>query len=225
MSREELDAEWAKARNYNDLLQTTTITDPFSDVNAVEPFTEYTQTLNIEGIMGHVEIPAITVELPIYHGVAEEVLAKGVGHIKSTALPVGGERTHAVLSAHSGLAEAKLFRELEKLEEGDYFFLYVLNEILAYQVDQIRVVEPDDISQLMPEAGKDYVTLLTCTPISINSHRLLVRGERCEMPDSQPESSDSPGGIDPVLVGIIVVVLLLLLYWYRKKHRDASASV
>ena len=127
MSREEIDTEWRKARNYNDLLKDTLATDPFSNVDAVEPFTEYAQTLDIEGIMGHIEIPMLDVNLPIYHSVSEEVLTKGVGHIKATALPVGGTRTHAVLAAHSGLPEAKLFNELEKLKAEDYFFLYILD--------------------------------------------------------------------------------------------------
>jgi len=224
MPKEEIDAEWERARNYNDLLKVTQVTDPFSNVNEVEPFTEYAMTLDIEGIMGHLEIPAIDVALPIYHGVSEEVLAKGVGHIKSTALPVGGERTHAVLSAHSGHPEAKLFNELGKLEIGDYFFLYILDEVLAYQVDQISVVEPEDISLLMPEEGKDYVTLLTCTPIGINSHRLLVRGVRSEIPDQQSESSEQPFAINPVLVGVILAVLLLLIYLY-KKHKRSNKRV
>lgn len=223
MSREEIDAEWTKARNYNDLLQDTTVTDPFTNVDTVEPFTEYAQTLNIAGIMGYIEIPAIKVELPIYHGVAEEVLAKGVGHIKSTALPVGGERTHAVLSAHSGLAEAKLFSDLEKIIEGDYFLIYILDEILAYRVDQIKVVEPDDISLLMPVAGKDYVTLLTCTPIGINSQRLLVRGERCEMPEQEPESG-SPWRGKYLLLAAIILAILLFLHLDRRRRKQVKEA-
>lgn len=219
LSQEQIDQEWEKARNYNDLLQAGTVTDPFSDVAHVEPFTEYEETLNIEGIMGYIEIPAINADLPIYHGVSEEVLMRGAGHIKSTALPVGGASTHAVLAAHSGLPEARLFNDLETLQEGDYFFIYVLNEVLAYQVDQISVVEPDDVSQLQPEEGKDYVTLLTCTPIGINTHRLLVRGERCEMPKPKPESNGRSLKIDWVLVVLAGLILLLLFYLYRKRRK------
>ena len=219
LSQEQIDQEWEKARNYNDLLQAGTVTDPFSDVAHVEPFTEYEETLNIEGIMGYIEIPAINADLPIYHGVSEEVLMRGAGHIKSTALPVGGASTHAVLAAHSGLPEARLFNELESLQEGDYFFIYVLNEVLAYQVDQISVVEPDDISQLQPEEGQDYVTLLTCTPIGVNSHRLLVRGARCEMPEPKPESNARSLDMVWILAGLIAVILLLLIYRHRKKRK------
>ncbi|MGL6199260.1 MAG: class C sortase [Lachnospiraceae bacterium] len=219
LSQEQIEEEWVKARKYNDLLQDGTVTDPFSDVDYVEPFTEYDQTLNINGIMGYIEIPAINADIPIYHGVSEEVLMKGVGHIKSTALPVGGVSTHCVLPAHSGLPEVRLFNDLEKLQEGDYFFIYVINETLAYQVDQISVVEPDDISLLQPADGKDYVTLLTCTPISINSHRLLVRGERCEMPEPRPVGNSRSWDIDWIFVLIIVVILLLLIHIYRKHHR------
>jgi len=221
LTQDQIDHEWEKARNYNDLLQAGTVTDPFSDVAHVEPFTEYERTLDIGGIMGYIEIPEIDVDLPIYHGVSEEVLLKGVGHIKSTALPVGGASTHAVLPAHSGISEARLFNDLEELQEGDYFFIYVLDEILAYQVDQISVVEPDDISLLQPEEGKDYVTLLTCTPIGINTHRLLVRGERCEMPAPKPESNGRSMNIDWILMVIIAAILLLLIYilWKRRKRR------
>ena len=130
------------------------------------------------GMMGVLEIPCIEVELPIYHGIAEDVLQKGVGHISQTAFPVGGEGNHTVLSTHRGLPDARLFTDLDELEPGDAFYIRVLGNNLAYEVDQVEVVDPGDVSLLKPEEGKDYVTLLTCTPYGINSHRLLVRGSR-----------------------------------------------
>ena len=129
-------------------------------------------------MMGVLEIPCIEVELPIYHGIAEDVLQKGVGHISQTAFPVGGEGNHTVLSTHRGLPDARLFTDLDELEPGDAFYIRVLGNNLAYEVDQVEVVDPGDVSLLKPEEGKDYVTLLTCTPYGINSHRLLVRGSR-----------------------------------------------
>lgn len=142
---------------------------------------EYNQILNIsDGIMGSIRIPAIEVELPIFHGVSEEVLAKGVGHMPQSAFPVGGEGNHTVLTGHTGLPGAVLFTDLIQLREGDMFYLFVLGETLAYRVDQIRVVLPDEGKELEPVPGKDCCTLVTCTPYGINSHRLLVRGVREE---------------------------------------------
>lgn len=216
----QMEDEWKRAEEYNNLLQTSPITDPFSNVDKVEPFTEYDETLSMDGVMGYIEIPAIDVKLPIYHGVSEEVLKKGVGHIKATALPIGGKGTHCVLSAHSGLPEAKLFTNLEDLKEDDYFFIYVLDQEMAYKVNQITVVEPDDISKLTPEPDKDYVTLLTCTPIGINSHRLLVRGERCEMPEVvEQEETSQNSYIEIVLLIVLVLILLLILIIVRRRKR------
>ena len=128
--------------------------------------------------MGHVNIPEINVNLPIYHGTSEEVLQKGVGHLENTSLPVGGEDTHTVLSGHTGLPSAELFNNLSELEEGDEFYLHILGEVLAYKIDQIKVVEPQETSDLLIDPTKDYATLVTCTPYGVNSHRLLVRGTR-----------------------------------------------
>ena len=136
--------------------------------------------LEVREMIGHIEIPKIGQDLPVYAGTSEEVLQKGVGHLEGTSLPVGGNSTHSVLTAHSGLPEATLFTELRKLEIGDKFYIHNIKEILAYQVDQIKVVEPTDFNDLLIDPGHDYVTLLTCTPLMINTHRLLVRGHRVE---------------------------------------------
>lgn len=171
--------ELEKARAYNNGLSEVAFPDPFGHGGSLETVGEYEEILNVDrGMMGVLEIPCIEVELPIYHGIAEDVLQKGVGHISQTAFPVGGEGNHTVLSTHRGLPDARLFTDLDELEPGDAFYIRVLGNNLAYEVDQVEVVDPGDVSLLKPEEGKDYVTLLTCTPYGINSHRLLVRGSR-----------------------------------------------
>ena len=171
--------ELEKARAYNNGLSEVAFPDPFGHGGSLETAGEYEEILNVDrGMMGVLEIPCIEVELPIYHGIAEDVLQKGVGHISQTAFPVGGEGNHTVLSTHRGLPDARLFTDLDELEPGDAFYIRVLGNNLAYEVDQVEVVDPGDVSLLKPEEGKDYVTLLPCPPYGINSHRLLVRGSR-----------------------------------------------
>ena len=173
------EGELEKARSYNNSLSEVAFPDPFGHGGSLETAGDYEEILNVDrGMMGVLEIPCIEVELPIYHGIAEDVLQKGVGHISQTAFPVGGEGNHTVLSTHRGLPDARLFTDLDELEPGDAFYIRVLGNKLAYEVDQVEVVDPGDVSLLKPEEGKDYVTLLTCTPYGINSHRLLVRGSR-----------------------------------------------
>jgi len=154
--------------------------DEMTDEERALSEVEYMEALNIGEVMGYVEIPEFDIKLPIYHGTGEEILQRGIGHMERTSLPVGGEGTHCVLAGHRGLPSARMFRDLDKLEKGDIFLINTLDEMLAYEVDQIRVVEPTDASSLMIEEGKDLVTLLTCDPYMINSHRLLVRGHRTE---------------------------------------------
>ena len=165
------------------------------------------------GIMAYIEIPKIKCSLPIYHGTNEAVLQIAVGHLDWSALPVGGEGTHCVLSGHRGLPSAKLFTNLDQLREGDTFTLRVLDEVLCYEVDQIRIVEPQDTAALLPEPGQDLCTLVTCTPYGVNTHRLLVRGHRIETPDSADAirvTSDAMQ-IEPILVAPAVGVPLVLL--------------
>lgn len=140
----------------------------------------YDDLLAVTDAIGYLEIPKLNIYLPVYHGLEEETLQKGIGHIPETSLPIGGESTHCVLSGHSGLPAARLLTELDQMEEGDRFYIHVLDETLVYEVDQIAVVLPEDSSLVQIEEGKDYVTLLTCTPYGVNTHRLLVRGERVE---------------------------------------------
>ena len=176
---------------------------------------DYSSQLDIDGsgVMGYIEIPTIKVSLPIYHGTSDDVLQVAVGHLEWSSLPVGGESTHCVLSGHRGLPSAKLFTNLDQLREGDTFTLRVLDEVLCYEVDQIRIVEPQDTAALLPEPGQDLCTLVTCTPYGVNTHRLLVRGHRIETPDSADAirvTSDAMQ-IEPILVAPAVGVPLVLL--------------
>ncbi len=169
-SPEQIGGMLEQAKQYNEALQRG---DAVSSA-------AYDDLLAVTDAIGYLEIPKLGIYLPIYHGLEDEVLQKGIGHIPKTSLPVGGPSTHCVLSGHSGLPAARILTELDRLDEGDRFYLHVLDQTLAYEVDQISVVLPDDTSMIQIEEGKDYVTLLTCTPYGINTHRLLVRGERTE---------------------------------------------
>ena len=175
----------------------------------------YKDVLDItgSGIMGYIDIKKIGVELPIYHGVEKEVLQVGVGHIPGTSLPIGGESTHSVLSGHRGLPSAKLFTDLDKLEIGDTFTIIIHEDVLTYQVDQIKIVLPTETDDLKIIEGKDFCTLLTCTPYGVNSHRLLVRGRRIDNPEQKKNIrvSNEALRIDPVLVASIVAVPLLII--------------
>ena len=192
LTADEQAAELQECREYNrGLLQGgVLLTDPF-DMSQLDPSAmPYAGLLNVdqEGGMAYLRIPAIDVELMIYHGTEEEVLQKGVGHLQGSSLPVGGTGTHCVLSAHTGLNDKKLFTDLDQLENGDIFYIHVLGEILAYQVDQIRVVLPEETEDLKINAQEDYVTLVTCTPYGINTHRLLVRGTRVPYEEEREQS-------------------------------------
>lgn len=183
-----------QAQAYNEVIAGghVQLTDPFMEEQLDEEAGEYYDLLNMtdDGVMGVIEIPAIDVSLPIYHGTSEAILEKGVGHLQGTSLPIGGESTHTVLTGHSGLSNAKLFTDLTAMEEGDYFFLHVFGEKLAYQVDQKTTVLPAEISNLQVEPGQDYCTLVTCTPYGVNSHRLLVRGHRTDYEEAAADPSN-----------------------------------
>ena len=229
------EAEWAAAKAYNDNLMPMILPDSFAVAEASDRNEAYMNCLNINGdeIMGIVEIPKIDVELPIYHTTDEDVLQIGAGHLEGSSLPVGGESTHAVISAHRGLPSATLFTDLDKLEEGDHFLLHILDDTLAYEVDRIDVVEPDETELLSVVEGEDLVTLLTCTPYGVNTHRLLVRGHRVPyVPEEVAgEASDSLFGnslhtnyIFWVIVGLAVtgafVGVLISRDQYLQKHPE-----
>ena len=208
LTEEEKDTMLKKADTYNEKLKD--VNRPF--LNYAEAG-DYNSILDISGtgIMGYVTIEKLGVELPIYHGTSEGVLQVAAGHLEGSSLPVGGEGTHSVLSAHRGLPSARLFTNLDKMEAGDTFTVTVLDRKLTYQVDQIKIVEPQEINDFTIEEGKDYCTLMTCTPYGINSHRLLVRGERI----SQEESGNFVTA-DGYLVNtsaVAIVVAIILLFW------------
>lgn len=212
---------WGEAVEYNQSLR--------SRANRYHPTEEehaaYEALLNVsgDGIMGYIEIESINCYLPIYHGVEESVLQIAVGHIEGTSLPVGGSGSHCVLSGHRGLPSAKLFTDLDQMREGDVFVLRVLDETLTYEVDQIRIVLPEEVNDLELVDGMDYCTLVTCTPYGINSHRMLVRGHRI---DNLADASSIRVTADamqlrPVLITpiLMVPILLLLVIWFRIRRR------
>lgn len=224
-----------KAEEYNASLLTADVvlTDPFDpsvlDRAGEEP---YASLLNIngDGIMGYVDIPLIDAYLPIYHGTAAATLEKGIGHLESTSLPVGGTGTHAVLTGHTGLAGEKMFTDLTALEKGDLFYVHVLGNTLAYQVDQIEVTEPEDTSLLLIDREADYITLLTCYPYGINSHRLLVRGTRTDYQEARAREENGSREAESrwdseyrkalILCVILYIPLtILILFFIRKKKR------
>jgi len=170
----ELEQQRQAAERYNTMLSGAAITEG----GASAPPLPYAEQLTVGGVICYIDIPKINVYLPVQHGTGAETLEKSVGHVVGTSLPVGGSSTHAVLSAHSGMAPAKLFSDIDQLTVGDMFYIHVLGEVLAYKVDAIHTVLPTDTSRLQIEGGKDQVTLVTCTPFGVNTHRLLVRGHR-----------------------------------------------
>ena len=184
--------------------------------------------------MGYVQIPKINVKIPIFHTVDDEVLQTAAGHLEGSSLPVGGEGTHAVISAHRGLPSAALFTDLDQLKEGDYFLLYILDDVLCYQVDQISVVEPENTGDLAAVEGRDLVTLLTCTPYGVNSHRLLVRGSRIAYEEVEDELTAASAYTGPslhtnyllwVVVGLGVTgAFIVILYLYDRKIRNRKES-
>lgn len=216
MSDEEINSELAKAQNFNELLAKSALNDEEKDeYNAA--MSEYENILNYDDIMCTIEIPKINVDLPVYHDSTnrEEKLKNGCVHLANTSLPIGGASTHAVISAHSGYPEQVFFDELDKLQIGDTFKINVLNKTLIYKVCEINIVAPDDSSKLEIENGKDYVTLVTCYPYSINTHRLCVRGERVEDTITDTATADevisNDNHNDLTLVFIILGISLLVV--------------
>ena len=228
LSNEDYEKIWKAATEYN-----ASLSERNSDYTLTEEQKkQYEQLLNVsgDGIMGYIEIPSINCSLPIYHGTQESVLQIAVGHIEWSSLPVGGASSHCVVSGHRGLPSAKLFTNLDVLSKGDTFMLRVLDEVLTYEVDQILIVEPQETGALQIEEGKDYCTLVTCTPYGINTHRLLVRGHRIDNIEEAKTIRVTADAIqiEPLLVApvvatpilLLLIILLLLPKQPRKKHGD-----
>ena len=213
MSEEENERLWKEAEEYNK--EHAERGNSF-DITQKER-EEYKKILNVtgNGIMGYISIPKIKIELPIYHGTSDKVLQVAIGHLAGTSLPVGGKSTHCVVSGHRGLPSARLFTDIDKLVERDTFTITVLDRTMTYEVDQIRTVLPQEVQDLQIEEGKDYVTLVTCTPYGINTHRLLVRGHRIPNKADDMRISADALKIDPLFVapGIAAFILGVLLLW------------
>lgn len=234
MDQEEIDAAKEAVRKYNEQLQSAIVQDENGE--GQQAGDSYVDMTGVGESIGYITIPKIDLELPIYEGSSAEVLQKGIGHMEQSSYPIGGEGTHSVLTGHRGLPDAELFTHLDEMEEGDCFYLHVLDEILAYRVDQIKVVEPNETGDLDIIAGEDYCTLVTCTPYSINTHRLLVRGVRTEYngeleSDVQYQELQT-GTVARRLIDVLPWILVVgvgalgtegVLFWLvlrRKKKRD-----
>ena len=226
-------AEQEAAEGYNQSLLPSILPDAFAKAKTAEGDSTYMSCLNIagNGVMGTVEIPKINIRLPIFHTTDEEVLETAAGHLEGSSLPVGGENTHAVISAHRGLPSAALFTDLDKLKETDHFLIHVLNDTLCYEVDQISVVKPEDTHALEVEEGQDLVTLLTCTPYGVNSHRMLVRGHRVPYEKEALADEKIPLGnmslhtnyLLWVIVGILITAVFSFILYRRERKLAAKA--
>ena len=230
--------EFEKAEEYNAELLPSILPDSFAEAeaNGTDPY--YNSLLNAsgDGIMGYIQIPSINIKLPIFHTTTEDVLQTGVGHLEGSSLPVGGPDTHCVLSAHRGLPSATLFTDLDKVKIGDDFFLIIMGEYIAYEVDQIEVTEPDDTTLLQVEPGQDLCTLITCTPYGVNTQRLMVRGHRVEYTPTLLADAQTPtfGMVSLhtsyllwVIVGLAIVagfILILYLYDRRKNAKEKAVG-
>ncbi len=225
MTKEQRQKMWDQAVAYNQKLSQKGTNFNLSE----EELKEYNSILDVTGtgIMGYVDIPKINISLPIYHGTDEAVLQVAIGHIAGSSLPVGGAGSHCVVSGHRGLPSARLFTDLDKLQDGDHFMLQVLGETLTYQVDQIRTVLPDELGDLQIEEGQDYCTLVTCTPYGVNTHRLLVRGHRVANDEGDVMINADATQVDPLQAALVIgaILLLLILLWTVLATRQRKIRV
>lgn len=224
---------WEEAVKYNQSLSGNPVHDPFIEGSGMVMQDNYYEVLTLQDMMGYITIPKINVKIPILHGTAEDTLQNAVGHLEGSSIPVGGSGSHCVLTGHTGLVHAKLFTDLIELKEGDTFYLHILNKILAYQVDQIKVIEPDNTEDMKRIPNEDYCTLITCTPYGVNSHRLLVRGTRIDYTPELEETAakaEKPltkeekmliiaGASTAVLMLVIIVIILARTNRRNKKRR------
>ncbi|MDW8777673.1 class C sortase [Streptococcus suis] len=223
---EEVSKRLENARAYNQTLDPSKMQDPYSEEEKAG-IAEYARMLEVKEKIGFVEIPKINEQIPIYAGTTEDVLQKGAGHLEGSSLPIGGESTHTVISAHRGLPNASLFTNLDRLKIGDQFYIHNIAETLAYEVDQILVVEPSDFDPVMVQSGEDYATLLTCTPYMINSHRLLVRGHRVPYEPKVAAKQKPIFFLDMLSLSYLIAFLLMLLIfgvlYLRRKRKQQKA--
>lgn len=221
MSQAEIDERIDLARAYNETLDPSKLADPYTE-REKKGVENYARMLEAREKIGYLDIPKINQQIPVYAGTSEDVLQRACGHLEGTSLPIGGKSTHSVITAHRGLPQVKLFRDLDKMEVGDVFYYTNVKETLAYQVDQILVIEPWNFDPVLVVEGKDYMTLLTCTPYMINSHRLLVRGHRIPyVPEDKEdaEKKDKFNYKDFIVPGFVILLLMLILFIYLKRRR------
>mgnify|MGYP000196656684 FL=1 len=232
LDQETKDTMLKDAQTYNSsLIGKEELYDPFMSIEDVDTYYMSLLNSNGDGVMGYIQIPRIDVKLPIYHTTSEKVLQKGVGHLQGTSLPIGGKSTHAALSGHRGLPSSNLFTDLDLLEIGDIFYMEVLGNTSAYKIDQIKIVLPTETKDLEIVDGKDYVTLITCTPYSVNTHRLLVRGIRIDYQKAIEEQANEvdngihvPFEIQILLIGFTVLMLIFLLLKVRRKNHEVVSK-
>ncbi len=239
MTEEDFSEEWEKAQTFNDTIEKNNIyADVFGSATGEMEDTEYWKVLNLtnDGIMGYISIPKINIKLAIYHGVEETVLQTGVGHLNGSKLPIGGESTHSILAAHRGLPSARLFTDIDQLQRGDIFYVHMLDEVLAYEVDEIHdMVDKDDTETLSEvlqiREGEDRVTLFTCTPYGVNSHRLLVSGSRIayegeddvavSVPEAMLQSVQDYYMLYLVLgLSITVLIIVIMRFFFRRTRKE-----
>lgn len=231
LSDEEIKKRMALARDFNDSLVNQNMEDPYSKARHDRGRAEYARMLEVHEQIGHIQIPTIDLDIPIRAGTSEEVLQTSAGHLEGTSLPIGGNSTHTVITAHSGLPTAKLFTDIKDMKKGDRFYIHNIAETLAYEVDQIKVIEPSNFEDLLIVPGHDYATLLTCTPIGINTHRLLVRGHRVPYDKAVDDQfvADNRKDLLYKYAFIAVVLLILLLAYgswkYQKKLKLLEADL
>lgn len=212
------------ARAYNETLDPSKLSDPYSE-KTKQARAYYAKMLEANEMIGHIEIPKINQDLPVYAGTSEEVLQKGAGHLEGTSLPVGGKSTHTVITAHRGLPDAVMFRYLDQLVEGDIFYFHNIQGTLAYRIDRIMVVEPTDFEPILVEEGKDYATLLTCTPYMINSHRLLVRGYRIPYQSAIDDGVANTPKFKPDFMQLLLILMPILAFLIVVSTREKRRSI
>lgn len=221
MSQAEIDERIDLARAYNETLDPSKLADPYTD-REKKGVENYARMLEAREKIGYLDVPKINQQIPVYAGTSEDVLQKACGHLEGTSLPIGGKSTHSVITAHRGLPQVKLFRDLDKMEVGDVFYYTNVKETLAYQVDQILVIEPWNFDPVLVVEGKDYMTLLTCTPYMINSHRLLVRGHRIPyVPEEKEEAEDKAkfNYKDLIVPGFVILLIIIIFIYIRRRRR------
>lgn len=224
IDEKEMNKRMELARIYNQTLDPSKISDPYNE-KTKEARAYYAHMLEVNEMIGHVEIPKINQDLPIYAGTSEAVLQKGAGHLEGTSLPVGGASTQTVITAHRGLPEAVMFRYLDQLVEGDIFYIHNIQGTLAYRVDRIMVVEPSNFEPILVEAGKDYATLLTCTPYMINSHRLLVRGYRIPYQTAIDDGIANTPRFRPDFMQLLLILMPILAFLIVVSTREKRRSI